>query len=136
MRLGGSPQSAQLIVGASAALEKTDLHLMLSLTTSGHGQQRLRTFLQTRGADGSCWWRRAASTRWSTSSRNQDCRRCSSGSRRKVRLPTTSMSTTPAGHGRQPSTSCAAAAVALSRFQSADGCRRLVPRWPHHDHWS
>jgi DNA-binding LacI/PurR family transcriptional regulator len=46
------PFFAQVIVGASAALEKTDLHLMLSLATSGHGQQRLRTFLQTRGADG------------------------------------------------------------------------------------
>ncbi|GAB3828631.1 LacI family DNA-binding transcriptional regulator [Dactylosporangium cerinum] len=46
------PFFAQLIVGASAALEKTDLHLMLSLITSGHGQQRLRNFLQTRGADG------------------------------------------------------------------------------------
>ncbi len=46
------PFFAQVIVGASAALERTDLHLMLSLATSGHGQQRLRTFLQTRGADG------------------------------------------------------------------------------------
>ncbi|GAA3199353.1 LacI family DNA-binding transcriptional regulator [Dactylosporangium siamense] len=46
------PFFAQLIVGASAALEKTDLHLMLSLITSGHGRQRLRNFLQTRGADG------------------------------------------------------------------------------------
>jgi DNA-binding LacI/PurR family transcriptional regulator len=46
------PFFAQVIVGASAALEKTDLHLMLSLATSGHGHRRLQTFLQTRGADG------------------------------------------------------------------------------------
>ncbi|MER7283331.1 LacI family DNA-binding transcriptional regulator [Dactylosporangium sp. NPDC000244] len=48
----GDPFFAQVIVGASAALEKTDLHLMLSLVTNDHGQRRLRTFLQTRGADG------------------------------------------------------------------------------------
>ncbi|MEU4217147.1 LacI family DNA-binding transcriptional regulator [Actinoplanes sp. NPDC026623] len=46
------PFFAQVIVGASAALEKTELHLMLSLATSGHGRRRLHTFLQTRGADG------------------------------------------------------------------------------------
>jgi DNA-binding LacI/PurR family transcriptional regulator len=46
------PFFAQVIVGASAALEKTDLHLVLSLATPGHGHRRLRTFLQTRGADG------------------------------------------------------------------------------------
>lgn len=46
------PFFGQLIAGASAALEKTDLHLMLSLATPGHGQQRLESFLQTRGADG------------------------------------------------------------------------------------
>ncbi|MET8153221.1 LacI family DNA-binding transcriptional regulator [Actinoplanes sp. NPDC049668] len=50
--LFADPFFAQVIVGASAALEKTDLHLMLSLATPGHGRQRLRTFLQTRGADG------------------------------------------------------------------------------------
>ncbi|MFF5228979.1 LacI family DNA-binding transcriptional regulator [Dactylosporangium sp. NPDC000521] len=48
----GDPFFAQVIVGASAALEKTDLHLMLSLATNDHGQRRLRQFLQTRGADG------------------------------------------------------------------------------------
>ncbi|GAA1502122.1 LacI family DNA-binding transcriptional regulator [Dactylosporangium maewongense] len=48
----GDPFFAQVIVGASAALEKTDLHLMLSLATNDHGQRRLRNFLQTRGADG------------------------------------------------------------------------------------
>jgi DNA-binding LacI/PurR family transcriptional regulator len=46
------PFFAQIIVGASAALEKTPLHLMLSLATPVHGRQRLQTFLQTRGADG------------------------------------------------------------------------------------
>jgi DNA-binding LacI/PurR family transcriptional regulator len=46
------PFFAQIIVGASATLEKTHLHLMLSLATPVHGRQRLRTFLQTRGADG------------------------------------------------------------------------------------
>jgi DNA-binding LacI/PurR family transcriptional regulator len=48
----GDPFFAQVIVGASAALEKTDLHLMLSLATNDHGLRRLRNFLQTRGADG------------------------------------------------------------------------------------
>ncbi|WP_433220930.1 LacI family DNA-binding transcriptional regulator [Dactylosporangium sp. CS-047395] len=48
----GDPFFAQVIVGASAALEKTDLHLMLSLATNDHGLRRLQTFLQTRGADG------------------------------------------------------------------------------------
>ena len=48
----GDPFFAQVIVGASAALEKTDLHLMLSLATNDHGQRRLQNFLQTRGADG------------------------------------------------------------------------------------
>jgi DNA-binding LacI/PurR family transcriptional regulator len=46
------PFFAQVIVGASAALEKTELHLVLSLATPGHGHRRLRTFLQTGGADG------------------------------------------------------------------------------------
>ena len=46
------PFFGQIIVGACTALEKTDLHLMLSLASTGHGQQRLENFLQTRGADG------------------------------------------------------------------------------------
>jgi DNA-binding LacI/PurR family transcriptional regulator len=46
------PFFGQIIVGASTALEKTDLHLVLSLATTGHGQRRLQDFLQTRGADG------------------------------------------------------------------------------------
>jgi DNA-binding LacI/PurR family transcriptional regulator len=46
------PFFAQVIVGACTALEKTDLHLMLSLASIGHGQQRLENLLQTRGADG------------------------------------------------------------------------------------
>jgi DNA-binding LacI/PurR family transcriptional regulator len=46
------PFFGQIIVGACTALEKTDLHLMLSLTSTGHGQERLENFLQTRGADG------------------------------------------------------------------------------------
>ncbi|MEU4164959.1 LacI family DNA-binding transcriptional regulator [Actinoplanes sp. NPDC026670] len=48
----GDPFFTQIIVGASAALEKTQLHLMLSLATPVHGRQRLKAFLQTRGADG------------------------------------------------------------------------------------
>ena len=48
----GDPFFAQVIVGACAALEKTDLHLVLSLATNDHGQRRLHHFLQTRGADG------------------------------------------------------------------------------------
>jgi len=46
------PFFGQIIVGASTALEKTDLHLVLSLATPGHGQRRLKNFLQTRAADG------------------------------------------------------------------------------------
>jgi DNA-binding LacI/PurR family transcriptional regulator len=46
------PFFEQIIVGACTALEKTDLHLVLSLATTGHGQHRLEKFLQTRGADG------------------------------------------------------------------------------------
>jgi DNA-binding LacI/PurR family transcriptional regulator len=46
------PFFAQIIVGASATLEKTDLNLMLSLATPVHGRQRLQAFLRTRGADG------------------------------------------------------------------------------------
>ena len=46
------PFFGQIIVGACTALEKTDLHLMLSLASTGHGQERLENFLQTRGADG------------------------------------------------------------------------------------
>ncbi|MFI7545091.1 LacI family DNA-binding transcriptional regulator [Actinoplanes sp. NPDC049599] len=46
------PFFGQIIVGACTALEKTDLHLMLSLASTGHGQRRLESFLQTRGADG------------------------------------------------------------------------------------
>ncbi|OJF14280.1 LacI family DNA-binding transcriptional regulator [Couchioplanes caeruleus] len=46
------PFFAQVIVGVSAALEQTDLHLVLSLATTGNGQQRLESFLRTRGADG------------------------------------------------------------------------------------
>jgi len=46
------PFFGQIIAGACTALERTDLHLVLSLATNGHGQQRLQNFLQTRGADG------------------------------------------------------------------------------------
>ncbi|GAA3336129.1 LacI family DNA-binding transcriptional regulator [Amorphoplanes nipponensis] len=46
------PFFAQIIVGACAALERTELHLMLSLASPGHGRRRLENLLQTRGADG------------------------------------------------------------------------------------
>nr|BFE75731.1 hypothetical protein GCM10020092_090320 [Actinoplanes digitatis] len=46
------PFFGQIMMGASTALETTDLHLVLSLATTGHGQRRLESFLQTRGADG------------------------------------------------------------------------------------
>jgi DNA-binding LacI/PurR family transcriptional regulator len=45
------PFFGQIMVGASTTLDKTDLHLVLSLAT-GQGRRRLETFLQTRGADG------------------------------------------------------------------------------------
>ncbi len=55
---GGDPQTfadpfyAQVIVGVTQALEDTDLHLMLSLVTSGRGQDNLKNLLHTRGVDG------------------------------------------------------------------------------------
>jgi len=46
------PFFAQVVVGVSAELEETDLHLILCLATSRHGQDRLKNLLRTRGADG------------------------------------------------------------------------------------
>ena len=46
------PFFARVVVGVSAALEETELHLMLCLVTSTHGQNRLENLLRTRGADG------------------------------------------------------------------------------------
>jgi DNA-binding LacI/PurR family transcriptional regulator len=50
--LFADPFFAQVIVGVSAALEETDLHLVLCLASSGRGQSRLTNLLQTRGVDG------------------------------------------------------------------------------------
>ena len=46
------PFFAQVIVGVSAAIEETDLHLILCLATSVRGQTRLRHLLDRRGVDG------------------------------------------------------------------------------------
>jgi DNA-binding LacI/PurR family transcriptional regulator len=46
------PFFAQVIVGVSAAIEETDLHLILCLATSVRGQTRLRHLLDHRGVDG------------------------------------------------------------------------------------
>jgi DNA-binding LacI/PurR family transcriptional regulator len=46
------PFFAQVVVGVSEALEETELHLLLCLATSVHGQNRLTNLLRTRGADG------------------------------------------------------------------------------------
>lgn len=50
--LFADPFFAQVIVGVSAALEDTDLHLLLCLASSGRGRTRLTNLLHTRGVDG------------------------------------------------------------------------------------
>jgi DNA-binding LacI/PurR family transcriptional regulator len=50
--LFADPFFAQVIVGVSAALEETDLHLLLCLASSGRGRSRLTNLLHTRGVDG------------------------------------------------------------------------------------
>ncbi|MFH8837036.1 LacI family DNA-binding transcriptional regulator [Streptomyces sp. NPDC017868] len=46
------PFFAQVIVGASAALEDADLHLMLCLAASERGRRRVEQLLRSKGADG------------------------------------------------------------------------------------
>ncbi|MFG2576706.1 LacI family DNA-binding transcriptional regulator [Streptomyces sp. NPDC048481] len=46
------PFFAQVIVGASEALEEADLHLMLCLAASDRGRARVAELLRSRGADG------------------------------------------------------------------------------------
>ncbi|MFJ5708124.1 LacI family DNA-binding transcriptional regulator [Streptomyces sp. NPDC093105] len=46
------PFFAQVIVGASAALEDADLHLMLCLAASDRGRRRVEQLLRSKGADG------------------------------------------------------------------------------------
>ncbi|MHB9856782.1 LacI family DNA-binding transcriptional regulator [Streptomyces sp. YIM S03343] len=46
------PFFAQVIVGASAALEEADLYLMLCLAASDRGRRRVEELLRSRGADG------------------------------------------------------------------------------------
>ncbi|MEU6929060.1 LacI family DNA-binding transcriptional regulator [Streptomyces sp. NPDC046374] len=46
------PFFAQVIVGASAALEDADLHLMLCLAASDRGRKRVERLLRSHGADG------------------------------------------------------------------------------------
>ena len=50
--LFADPFFAQVIVGVSAALEDTDLHLLLCLASSGRGRSRLMNLLHARGVDG------------------------------------------------------------------------------------
>ena len=50
--LFADPFFAQVIVGVSAALEDTELHLVLCLASSGRGRSRLTNLLRTRGVDG------------------------------------------------------------------------------------
>ncbi|MEU8663583.1 LacI family DNA-binding transcriptional regulator [Actinoplanes philippinensis] len=50
--LFADPFFAQVIVGVSAVLEETDLHLLLCLASSGRGRSRLTNLLQARGVDG------------------------------------------------------------------------------------
>ncbi|WP_433797733.1 LacI family DNA-binding transcriptional regulator [Actinoplanes sp. CA-252034] len=50
--LFADPFFAQVIVGVSAALEETDLHLLLCLASSGRGRSRLTNLLHARGVDG------------------------------------------------------------------------------------
>ncbi|MGQ4333863.1 LacI family DNA-binding transcriptional regulator [Streptomyces hayashii] len=46
------PFFAQVIVGASAALEEADLHLMLCLAASDRGRRRVEELFRSKGADG------------------------------------------------------------------------------------
>ncbi|MFI2207918.1 LacI family DNA-binding transcriptional regulator [Streptomyces sp. NPDC020192] len=46
------PFFAQVIVGASAALEEADLHLMLCLAASDRGRKRVEELLRSKGVDG------------------------------------------------------------------------------------
>ncbi|MFJ8663341.1 LacI family DNA-binding transcriptional regulator [Streptomyces sp. NPDC093795] len=46
------PFFAQVIVGASAALDEADLHLMLCLAASDRGRKRVEQLLRSKGADG------------------------------------------------------------------------------------
>ncbi|MEU2686232.1 LacI family DNA-binding transcriptional regulator [Streptomyces hygroscopicus] len=46
------PFFAQVIVGASAALEEADLHLMLCLAASDRGRERVEGLVRSKGADG------------------------------------------------------------------------------------
>ncbi|RBM06876.1 LacI family DNA-binding transcriptional regulator [Streptomyces sp. PT12] len=46
------PFFAKVIVGASAALEEADLHLMLCLAAADRGRRRLAELLRARGVDG------------------------------------------------------------------------------------
>jgi DNA-binding LacI/PurR family transcriptional regulator len=50
--LFADPFYAQIVAGVSAALEKTDLVLMLALADSPHGRVRLENLLRSRRADG------------------------------------------------------------------------------------
>ena len=50
--LFADPFYAQIIAGVSAALERTDLMLMLALADSEHGRARLERILRSRRADG------------------------------------------------------------------------------------
>jgi DNA-binding LacI/PurR family transcriptional regulator len=50
--LFADPFFGQIIVGVSAALESTDLVLMLALASSGHGRDRVQRVLRSRRADG------------------------------------------------------------------------------------
>ncbi len=50
--LFADPFFGRVIVGVSAALEDTDLHLMLCLASSQGGQARFTSLLRTRGVDG------------------------------------------------------------------------------------
>ncbi|MFC7529316.1 LacI family DNA-binding transcriptional regulator [Actinoplanes sp. GCM10030250] len=51
-QLFADPFFAQVIVGVSAALEDTDLHLLLCLASSGRGRSRLTNLLRAGGVDG------------------------------------------------------------------------------------
>ncbi|HEU5353670.1 MAG TPA: LacI family DNA-binding transcriptional regulator [Actinocrinis sp.] len=50
--LFADPFFGQIIVGVSAALETTDLVLMLALASSSHGRERVQRVLRSRRADG------------------------------------------------------------------------------------
>ncbi|GAA3291921.1 hypothetical protein GCM10020295_09890 [Streptomyces cinereospinus] len=75
------PFFAQVIVGATGALEEADLHLMLCLAASDRGRKRVEQLLRSKGPTASCSWPCARTTRWRRWPRTPTCPSCSAAAR-------------------------------------------------------